>query len=126
MSEIISRREAYLASLDEEKRAVTLAMWKEKARESRKKSQEIKKEDDFIAERMRMALQAEYVVFDDGEERHTVMDEIIATTVANELKNPKLSFRDLKDLQSVINSDDDKDNGGVNIVVVTNGQDLGE
>lgn len=126
-NDLSKKRQEYLDKLSPEKRAITTAMWAQKSQEARKRNQELKKEDDFIADRVKNALNSPYIAFDDKGAEHTILDELVASAIANEVKNPKFGFKDLADMQKVVKDEnDDNKQSGLVIQVITNGQDLGD
>lgn len=126
---IREKREEYLAKLSPEERALKIALWSEKAREKRKENKEKKEKEDYVADRFRMLLNADYVVLNDEndeEVHHQVIDELVVAATANAIKNPRFSFKDMKDLHDIVQEEKEIDNGGVVVQIITNGQDLGD
>lgn len=124
--DIKKRREEYLEGLSEEQRAITIANWNAKAQAKRKENKEKRKENDMVSERLACLLESDLVVFNDGDENETVLDRVLTTAVANMINNPKTSMRDVLDMQKVVKSEDEEMNNGTQIVIITNGQDLGD
>ena len=124
--DLYKKREEYLSKLSEEQRAITIANWNKKALEKRQENKGIKKENDIVSSRLQSLLESDLVVFDDEEENETVLDRVLTTAVANLITNPKTSMRDVLEMQKVVTSDTEESNSGTQIVIVTNGQDLGD
>ena len=124
--DIKKAREEYLAKMTPEERRVTLALWREKARQSREMKKESKEELKSLAELTRNLGNCEYVTFDDDEPSQTINEKCVAVAYANFIRNPKSSFKDINDMQKVIKDDTDDNKTAVTVNFITNGQDLGE
>ncbi len=126
MSDIKRKREEYLSKLTEEERAITLALWAEKARQTRAENKEARERVNSLADIVKSLGENAYVTLDDGSDI-TINEKCAAVAYANMIRNPRTSFKDLNDLQKVIKDDtDDGKTSGIVVNFITNGQDLGE
>ena len=121
------KREEYLSKLSEEERAITLANWNRKALEKRQENKNIREENDIVASRVRSLLESDLVLFDDEGPNETILDRVLTAATSNLIKKDnKTTMRDVLDMQKVVNSDTEEVKLGTQIVIVTNGQDLGD
>ena len=126
MSDIKRKREEYLSKLTEEERAITLALWAEKSRQTRAENKEARERVNSLADIVKSLGENAYVTLDDGSDI-TINEKCAAVAYANMIRNPRTSFKDLNDLQKVIKDDtDDGKTSGIVVNFITNGQDLGE
>ena len=126
MSDIKRKREEYLSKLTDEERAITLALWAEKARQTRAENKEARERVSSLADIVKSLGENAYVTLDDGSDI-TINEKCAAVAYANMIRNPRTSFKDLNDLQKVIKDDtDDGKTSGIVVNFITNGQDLGE
>ena len=126
MNDIKRKREEYLSKLTEEERAITLALWAEKAKKTRAENKEVKERVNSLAEIVKNLGENAYVTLDDGSDI-TINEKCAAVAYANMIRNPRTSFKDLNDLQKVVKDDtDDGKTSGIVVNFITNGQDLGE
>lgn len=79
-----------------------------------------------LAEVTKGLVEETFIKFDDDGTDLTINELLVSRATANLLNNEKVTFRDLNDMQKVIDNDTQKNVGGLTIVVNTNGQDLGE
>lgn len=119
--EIMNDKERFLAKCNEQEKPIFKAILDKKEQELLQS----KKTAKTIAETTREVMEQPFVKFDDDSSL-TIQDMLVASATRNMLSNPKMSFREINDVQKVISNDVDTNKNGCTIIINTNGQDLGD
>ena len=123
--EIAKQKQAFLAECPNDMKPILTAMLNKKERELENNKKETKEKAKEIAAMTKELMTTEYVHFDDGTSL-TVAEMALAVATRNTLSNPKSTFKDVNDIQKVIDNDISQGSGGLVVVINNNGQDLGE
>ena len=86
---------------------------------------EKKQKSKNIAEATKELLEQDFVKFED-ESSLTIQDMLLAKATRNMLLNPKTTFKDINEIQKVIDNDITSGGTGLTVVINTHGQDLGD
>lgn len=116
----------YLNSLSDEERAITIARWRQRQKEGRAKSNENKAKVQSLAEITKALGEADYVEFDDDSQNISINEKCVSVAYANMIRNPKTTFKEINEVQKVINNDTDDGKGALVVNFITQGQDLGD
>lgn len=119
--QILNKKEAFLAKCTEDERAIFEAILRKKELEknnSKKKAKE-------LAEITKEFMSADLVCIDD-DSSITVGEMLISRAAINGMRSPKFAFKDVNDVQKVIDNDTNQGSGGLTVIINNNGQDLGD
>lgn len=115
----IKRKETFLEKIQDEKTKAIIG-----ARVEQLKNRETdKKRSKELSQIMKETLECDVV--DVGGESLTIGDMLAITAIRNSIDNPRTTFKDLNDAQKVVDNATEQ-NTGMQVVVITNGQDLGD
>lgn len=121
-AQLLTEREAFIQKLPPDMQPIVEHRLKQKEKWKLDKKERSKS----LAEVTRSLAEETFVEFDDDGVDLTINELLVAKATANLMNNDKVTFKDLNDMQKVIDNDVAKSVGGMTIVINTNGQDLGE
>lgn len=121
-TQVLTQKELFIEKLSPDIQPIVEHRLKQKERWKQDKKERSKS----LAEVTKSLIEDTFVTFDDEGIDLTINELLVSRATANLMNNEKITFKDLNDVQKVIDNDTAKNVGGLTIVVNTNGQDLGE
>lgn len=121
-NQVLTQKELFIEKLSPDIQPIVEHRLKQKERWKQDK----KERSRSLAEVTKSLVEDTFVTFDDDGVDLTINELLVSRATANLLNNEKITFKDLNEVQKVIDNDTAKSVGGLTIVVNTNGQDLGE
>ena len=121
-TQVLTKKELFIEKLSPDIQPIVEHRLKQKERWKQDKKERSKS----LAEVTKSLIEDTFVTFDDEGIDLTINELLVSRATANLMNNEKITFKDLNDVQKVIDNDTAKNVGGLTIVVNTNGQDLGE
>lgn len=120
--EILNQKERFLQKCSADEKPIFEAILDKKAKDL---LNEKKQKSKNIAEATKELLEQDFVKFED-ESSLTIQDMLLAKATRNMLLNPKTTFKDINEIQKVIDNDITSGGTGLTVVINTHGQDLGD